>query len=448
MSTGNRMGIDIGTTTISIVLLDGESGKLTARETLDHDSFLPDETPGASVQDPERILAAATQKIKEMIRSYGRPEGIGVTGQMHGMLYVDEAGNAISPLYTWQDGRGNLPLRGGRSAVELLKEKTEDPGLLASGYGIVTHYYLGETGGIPENAVKMTTIGDYVAMKLCGRESPLIGADMAASWGCYDLEKKEFRYEELARAGVEIAYLPQAEKRHCLMGNTIEAENIPAGIPVTLAIGDNQASFLGAAGQYPDAVLLNVGTGSQISFLSERYVPWEDPIELRPCTEDTYLLVGASLCGGRAYAMLEQFYREVAGNGAGGYYDTMYRQAREFIEKYGAQAAWDVRTTFSGTRKNPEERGQIRNIGAENFHPGAMTVGVMKGILQELYEQYRIMSRLTGKTAACLVGSGNGIRRNPIMRELAEDLFGLPMMIPEYAEEAACGAVRRLVDLL
>ena len=35
--------------------------------------------------------------------------------------------------------------------------------------------------------------------------------------------------------------------------------------------------------------------------------------ELRPCTESSYILVGASLCGGRAYAMLEQFYREVSG---------------------------------------------------------------------------------------------------------------------------------------
>ncbi|MDO4338200.1 MAG: FGGY family carbohydrate kinase [Eubacteriales bacterium] len=465
----NRMGIDIGTTSISIVLLDTKTGKLMAKETVNHDSFLnasrtaacvhkhaaqwnanvrfTDTIPEGRIQDPEKIFITVVQKIEELIRNYGCPEGIGVTGQMHGMLYVDENGNAVSPLYTWQDGRGNLPLENGRTSVELLKDKLRNPGMLASGYGIVTHYYLGVKGEIPENAVKMTTISDYIVMKLCGRKSPVMGIDMAASWGGFDLEKKEFRYEELAQAGVDISYLPRVEKRHCLAGKTTGIENIPAGIPVALSIGDNQASFLGAVRELHDAVLINVGTGSQVSFASERYVPCEDNLELRPCTDDTYLLVGASLCGGRAYAMLEQFYREAAGNGDSSYYDVMYRQAGEFIKKYGAEAAWNVRTTFSGTRSNPKERGQISNISVENFYPGALTVGVMKGILQELYEQYQTMSRLTGKKAAYLVGSGNGLRRNPIMQKLAEEIFGLPLGIPEYQEEAACGAAYRLSDL-
>lgn len=168
------MGIDIGTTSISIVLLEKGTGKLTAKETLNHDSFLPDALPEGKIQDLEKILAAAIQRIKELIRIYGCPAGIGVTGQMHGMLYVDEEGNAVSPLYPWQDGRGNLPMKDGRTSVEILKEKMENPGMLASGYGIVIHYYLKETGEIPEKAVKMTTISDYVVMKLCGRKSPVI----------------------------------------------------------------------------------------------------------------------------------------------------------------------------------------------------------------------------------------------------------------------------------
>ncbi len=437
----NRMGIDIGTTTISIVLMEKETGKLKARETLNHASFLPGEIPEAKIQDPEKILTVTIEKIKELIRTYGCPAGIGFTGQMHGMLYVDQEGDAVSPLYTWQDKRGNLPLEDGLTSVEYLKEKIRNSGMLASGYGLVTHYYLGKKGEIPAEAVKMTTISDYIIMKLCGRKSPVLGADMAASWGCFDLGKREFCYDDLEKAGVDISYLPQVEKKYCLAGNTIEIDDIPAGIPVAVSIGDNQASFLGAVRELSDVVLLNVGTGSQVSFVSENYIPCEENIELRPYTDDKYLLAGASLCGGRAYAMLEQFYREAAENGNTSYYDIMYGQAQEFIEKYGSEAAWTVRTTFSGTRSDPEETGQITNISVENFHPGAMTVGVMEGILQELYEQYQVMSRLTGKKAAHLAGSGNGLRRNPLMQKLAEEMFGLPMVIPEYQEEAACGAI-------
>ena len=205
------------------------------------------------------------------------------------------------------------------------------------------------------------------------------------------------------------------------------------------SIGDNQASLFGSVRDLQNTVLLNVGTGSQISFVTEDFVKCGGSVELRPCTESSYILVGASLCGGRAYAMLEQFYREAAGTEER-MYSRMQEQAEDFIEKYGKEAAWKVDTAFSGTRSDPLRRGMITEIGVENFHPGALTVGVICGILGELHEQYEQMCQLTGKKATCLVGSGNGIRRNPLMRKLAEEMFGMPMDVPAYEEEAAYGA--------
>lgn len=432
----NVMGIDIGTTSISMVLIDEKTRILTASKTIEHQSFLEgtDSGEGCSkerVQDPERIWRLVRKGMEELTDAYGLPSGIGLTGQMHGMLYVDGGGNAVSPLYTWQDGSGDRPLEGGRSSVRLLSEKV---GTVFAGYGLATHFYLQNTGKIPREAKKMTTVSDYIAMKLCGYTEPVIGVDMAASWGCFDLQKKEFLYEALEAAGVDISYLPQVRKDHFIAGRTRD------GIPVTGSVGDNQASVFGSVSSLSDTVLLNVGTGSQISFTSEEYVACQGSIELRPCTRDCYLLVGASLCGGRAYAMLEQFYREITGNREEPYYQKMLEQARAFVEEYGIDEVWDVRTTFSGTRNNPGEKGSIAGISGENFRPGAMTAGVILGILKELYEQYEVMCRLTGKKAKHLAGSGNGIRQNSLMRQLAEEMFGMKMEIPDCKEEAACGA--------
>lgn len=237
---------------------------------------------------------------------------------------------------------------------------------------------------------------------------------MAASWGCFDLQRQEFLYEALKHAGVDTSYLPEVRKGHFLIGKTRD------GVPVMGSIGDNQASLFDSVRDLEDTVLLNVGTGSQISFVSEEFVECGGSVELRPCTESSYILVGASLCGGRAYAMLEQ--------------------AEDFLEKYGKEAVWKVDTAFSGTRSDPSRRGMITGIGVENFHPGALTAGVICGILDELHEQYEQMCKLTGKKATRLAGSGNGIRRNPLMRKLAEEMFGMPMYVSEYEEEAACGA--------
>ena len=422
------MGIDIGTTTVSVVLTDTENGKLLARETVEHRSFLPGR-PEQKIQDSERIYEIVLELLAKMQKENGLPDGIGFTGQMHGMLYVDASGRAVSPLYTWQDGSGENPLENGKTCVKIL----QGVGAAASGYGVVTHFYLQKEGQIPKDAAKMTTISDYIAMRLCGKTVPVIGLDMAASWGCFDLEKQEFLYEALEKIGVNTSYLPEVRKGHFLIGKTSD------GIPVMGSIGDNQASLFGSVRNLKDTVLLNVGTGSQISFVSEAFVECGGSVELRPCTENSYILVGASLCGGRAYAMLEQFYRETAGTDER-MYSRMQKQAEDFIEKYGKEAAWKVDTAFSGTRSDPSRRGRITGIGVENFHPGAMTVGVICGILNELHEQYEEMCRLTGKKATCLAGSGNGIRRNPLMRKLAEEMFGMPMDIPEYEEEAAYGA--------
>lgn len=427
----NVMGIDIGTTSISLVLVDGKTRRLLTQKTVEHRAFLPGGFPEEKIQDPKRLWTLVEECIRELTDAYGRPAGIGLTGQMHGMLYVDGLGNAVSPLYTWQDGSGNRILEEGRSSVEILNEKV---GPVSAGYGLATHFYLQKTGRIPREAKKMAAISDYIAMKLCGLREPVMGMDMAASLGCFDLERKEFLCEALKTAGVDISYLPELRREHFLVGRTAD------GIPVIGSIGDNQASVFGSVESLSDTVLLNVGTGGQVSFATEKYVECKGSIELRPCTKDSYLLVGSSLCGGRAYAMLEQFYREASGGGEEEQYQRMNEQAQKFIDEYGADAAWKVRTTFSGTRSNPEERGRITGIRVENFCPGAMTAGMILGILEELHEQYESMCELTGKRAGRLAGSGNGIRKNPLMRRLAEELFGMKMEVPECGEEAAFGA--------
>ena len=424
------MGIDLGTTTVSVVMMDGVSGEILGSRTIAHNAFLKGHIPESKIQDADLMWNVVKSAMTELTETFGKPGCIGLTGQMHGMLYVDSEGDAVSPLYIWQDGCGNLDMESGESYASFLRKTG---GAAAAGFGLTTHFYLQKNGMIPQNAVKMATICDYVGMKLCGRKEPVIAKDMAASWGCFDLQKGCFLTDEMEQLGVDTSYLPELMDAHGIMGCTTE------GIPVIVSLGDNQASVLGSVADLCDTVLINIGTGSQVSMGTEGYHDVSGSIELRPCVEGTSLLVGSGLCGGRAYAMLEQFYREVSGNEEA-MYGRMAAQAEDFREKYGMDAAWKVKTTFSGTRSNPGEKGSICGIGVENFHPGAMTLGVIEGILEELYEMYVQMCRVTGKKATKLVGSGNGLRKNKLMQKIAEERFGMKLEIPLYQEEAAYGA--------
>ena len=430
------IGIDIGTTTVSLVMVDGRSGEVLGSRTIPHRSFIKGRISASRIQDPEKIRQVVMEGLSSLQTDLGRPDSIGLTGQMHGMLYIDRQGNAVSPLYTWQDLSGNELLSEGRTCAEILKELT---GSAASGYGLTTHYYLMRKRALPDEAAGMVTISDYIGMKLCGRRDPYIARDMAASWGCYDLEIGDFCRDELEELDMDLSMLPRILPGHEIIGST--QGGFRRGIPVSASLGDNQASVLGSVRSLADTVLLNIGTGSQISFTSDRYVDAEGSIELRPCTEGLYLMAGSSLCGGRAYAMLEEFYRNVAGRqDEKDLYAAMEQQARAFMETSGREAAWKIRTTFAGTRSHPRERGMITGIGVENFHPGALTLGMLQGILEELLDMYREMCRLTGKRAEFLVGAGNGIRRNRLLRLLAGELFRMPLMVPVCREEAAYGA--------
>ncbi|MCD7817436.1 MAG: hypothetical protein LUH07_00045 [Lachnospiraceae bacterium] len=434
------IGIDVGTTTISVVMVDGGSGELLGSRTVSHNAFLKDPNPARKIQDPQKLWSLTKKTLAEVIQEYGRPDCIGMTGQMHGILYMDKAGNAVSPLYTWQDDSGNECMENGQTYAECLQKKA---GKAATGFGLTTHYYLQKRKLLASEAVQMTTISDYIAMKLCGKSTSAIVKDMAASWGCYNLEQGDFYRSELEELGMDLSYLPELLPEYSVTGTTQEdlTAGIPAGIPVTASLGDNQASVIGSVRNLSDTVLVNIGTGSQISFGIEKYVESKGAIELRPCGNGLYIMVGSGLCGGRAYAMLEQFYREIMRNDpAENLYALMERQARDFMRTNGKKNAWKIRTTFSGTRINPNERGSMYGIGVDNFCPGAMTLGMLQGILEELFSMYQEMCLMAEKKALHLVGSGNGIRKNPLMQELAQDLFRMPMDIPVCQEEAAYGA--------
>ena len=424
------MGIDIGTTTISGVVLDVEKKQVVETRTIPNGSFLVTGKDWERIQDVSVILKKAQALVDELLDCCPDCVSIGLTGQMHGITYIDREGESVSPLYTWQDGRGNLSEFAGHSVTELVKEET---GITVStGYGLVTHLYQCKKGMVPENAVFFCTIGDYLGMKLTGRKEPLVHASNAASLGFFDGNSGSFRKDVIERLGMDAGQLPEVTDEFRTLGQY-------KGIPVTVALGDNQASFLGSVGFQENTVLLNMGTGGQISVLSDQLFE-KNGIEARPFTKGKYLLVGASLCGGRAYAVLEKFFRSFyvqAGGEDRDFYEVMEKLARAGMQQ---EDGMEVATLFNGTRVNPAVRGSITNISEHNFTPEGMTYGVLRGMVKELYDMYQLMYQATGIKAMHLVASGNGLRKNKVLQEISSHMFGAELSLAIYQEEAACGA--------
>ena len=95
------IGIDIGTTSICGVLIDISDGTVVKSSTVPSEAFLKTDNVWEKIQNTEKIINIAKNIIDDFLNK--ETVVIGITGQMHGIVYIDNNGSAISPLYTWQD---------------------------------------------------------------------------------------------------------------------------------------------------------------------------------------------------------------------------------------------------------------------------------------------------------------------------------------------------------
>lgn len=425
------IGLDIGTTSLCGILCDADSGKILRSVSKPNDTFLTASQPWEKLQDPKALIQRLTEIASELMAEES-VAAIGVTGQMHGIVYLNSEGDPVSPLTIWQDGRGDQPYKDGKTYASYLSELTGYH--LATGYGAVTHFYNTVNGLIPETATTFCTIHDLAVMALTDRKTPLLHPSDAASFGLYDLKHDAFDTAAITAAGMDPTFFPEVATGFALGGYT------PTGIPVSVAIGDNQASVLGSVCDLDHSILVNVGTGSQISCVVSA-IPKTNELDCRPLVDGKWLLAGSSLCGGRAYAILERFLRDTAacitGQTVESAYPAMDRLMAEYTPSY---QSLQVDTRFSGTRKQPEQRGAITNIAIDNLTMANLCDGVMNGMVAELHDLYEDIHPFLSHPPKQLIGSGNGIRFNAPLAQRFSNAFDLPLSIPAHREEAAYGA--------
>ncbi len=425
------LGIDIGTTSICVIARDIDGGNTVCTRSAANSAKIESAFEWERIQNPDKILEIVNSLVEAVMSEVGgAPAAVGVTGQMHGIVYLDINGYPCSPLYTWQDGRGAQKNAEGISYAEYMS--CESGYTLSSGYGAVTEYYNIKNGLVPKDAAVFCTIHDFVAMKLAGKKSPLVHASNAASFGLYDLKENRFDKSAIEALGMDYSRFPMSTEKTAVVGEY-------KGAPVTVALGDNQASFLGSVGDREDTLLVNVGTGSQVSVigkLSDKLFG----VECRPFIDGKYLIVGSSLCGGRSYAILEKTFRDIA-NLCGANISSAYPFMDKLMSEYSPAGSLSVSTLFDGTRQDPDIRGKIEGISVDNLTPGELMYGFMRGIAGELNALYSQMGSCVCREDVCrMVGAGNGLRLNRVLCDVISDIFGLSLDLSDVREEAAVGA--------
>ena len=243
------LGVDIGTTSISVVVIDSTSGRNLWTHTYRHNARLPADGPGSHIQDPDVLVTATKGLIARAQAHYPTIAAMGITGQMHGIILLDDQCRALSPAYTWLDRRLSWRSADGPTFQMLMRDELGCD--VPAGYGAGTLFVLGRLGLIPPGARYVAGVPDYIALRLIGG-GPVTSPGLAHSMGCYSLDEGRFR-SDVWRA-VSPLTLPEVRGATDIIGRT------PDGVLVTAPEGDNQTSFIAGIRDPDRAVAVNVGT--------------------------------------------------------------------------------------------------------------------------------------------------------------------------------------------
>jgi sedoheptulokinase len=449
------IGLDLGTTTLTGVLLDVERGEMLGLARRRNDSGAGTGRPTRAEQDPVRLRTLALGVLSELGDRGEGVEGIAMTGQMHGLICLDAEGQPLTRLISWQDHRSAEPLADGSTALERLHARLADLDWhrngcrIQHGYGAATLFWLEQEGALPAGTRRISTLAGWLGSQLTGCPA-VTDPTFAASWGVYDIVARAWNRAFLDRLGLDERLLPpvrpSGEKLGDLAPVVARQIGLPHGLPVLNALGDTQGTFLGSVADPEGAVMLGLGTGGRVCWMEPAFELPSERVETRPLPHGRYLRVGASLCGGESYAWLNRTVRAwLAEFGAAPDEEKTYERLNALARECEDTAGLRVRTTFLGVRGDPAvQAGAIEGITLENMDLGAVARATLLGMVDELHDLYVAHG---GQEAghSHVVATGGAVRKNPLMPALFEERFGLPVQMPEWEETGAAGAVQAAV---
>lgn len=262
------LGIDTSTTSSKALLID-ENGEVISVASNPHTLQTPN--PLWSEQDPREWWDAVATSIKSVLEKAGiGGEGIaavGLTGQMHGLVLLDESGKVLRPAILWNDQRtqrqcdeihrrigkekfvqitGNVALTG-FTAPKILWVKENEPEVYAKAKHVL----------LPKDYVRYKLTGEYAMDKADGAGTVL-----------FDLKKRNWSDEVLTALDIPHTWMPNTFEGTEFTGYITEEAatltGLKAGTPVAAGGGDQAAGAVGVGAVEPGIVGLTVGTSGVV----------------------------------------------------------------------------------------------------------------------------------------------------------------------------------------
>ncbi len=428
------LGVDIGTSGARALAVD-ERGVVVAQAAMPYGVSSP--RPGWTEQDPNTWWRGADDVLRAVAREVGEQVvAIGLTGQMHGSVFLDAADRPIRPALLWNDQRTAAQCReiGERVGIERLISLTGNPAL--TGFQAPKILWLRREE--PENYARVAHVllpKDYVRLWLTGEYAT--DASDASGTLLLDVRRRNWSPEILAALEIPEHWLPPVyegpEVTGRLLPDIATDLGLPPGIPVVAGGGDNAAAAVGAGIISQGRLSSSVGTSGVLFAPMDIFTPDASGRIHAFChaVPARYHLMAVTLAAGGSLS----WWRDILAP------EMSFADLVDGAEDVPVGAEGLLFLPYLSGERTPHLDPQARGafIGLTGRHTAAhLTRAVMEGVVFSLRDGLEIMRDL-GVPIEGIRLTGGGAR-SALWRRLQTDIYGVPVYRSGVEEGPAYGA--------
>lgn len=430
------LGVDLGTSSVKVSAVD-KTGMIVAQQSYDYPLSQP--KPGYSEQNPEDWVTATTVAIDRLILKDGlKPaeiEGISYSGQMHGLVLLDQNNQVLRPAILWNDTRTTSQCEEildvmGQTFIDITRN------VPLEGFTLPKILWVKENE--PQIFSKVQTIllpKDYLRYRMTGKIA--MEYSDAAGTVMLDENQKEWSTVIAAKFDLPISIFPPLIESIGLAGNISDSYATFSGLLTSTQVfggaADNAAGAIGAGILAPNMVMSSIGTsGVVLKYEDDTSVDYNGGLHFfNHAIPDKYYTMGVTLAAGYSLSWFKKnFAPELSFN------DFVADAAESTVGANGL-----LFTPYIVGERTPYPDGDIRGsfIGIDGTHTRKdFTRAVMEGIIFSFADIMAIFAD-KGSDFDTVVSIGGGAK-SPIWLQIQADIFNKKVITLQNEQGPGMGA--------
>jgi len=441
------LGIDVGTTGAKAILVTAAGAVLAEAN---NEYPMVTRRPLWAEQNPHDWWSATVASVREVLHQAAAPAeavaGVGLTGQMHGLVLLDERGGVLRPCIIWNDQRTGPQCAAitGQVGEQRLLQLTGNPVL--PGFTAPKIVWVRENEPEVYGRIKRLLLPkDYIRYRLTGEFFSDVSD--ASGTAMFDVGRRCWSEEMLAALDVPRAWLPEVTESPVASAAVSAAAagetGLKAGTPVVGGAGDQAAQAVGTGVASEGIVSVTIGTSGVVFAARNAYRP-EPRGRLHAfchAAPGLWHLMGVMLAAGGSFRWyrdtLAEVERSQAAASGGDAYDILTADAAQ--APAGCEGLLFLPYLCGERTPHPDPHARGAFVGLTLRHTKAhLTRAVMEGVTFGLRDSLELMRGL-GLEIRQVRASGGGAR-SPVWRQMLADAFNTEIVTVNVTQGAAFGA--------